>query len=210
MGIFGGVWKGYQDKIFYNWNKIVGRDDLVLIPGDISWAMKVQDAEIDLRKIDELNGKKILLKGNHDYWWESLNKLNKLGLNSIRFLQNNSFQVKDVNICGTRGWKSKDSKDYNPSKDESVFKRELLRLEMSLDNRDKLLETLAMLHYPPFNSDGIPNEFANILSSNGVKKCIYGHLHGEGLKDRVEGVFDGVEYICVSADKLDFKPLSIY
>lgn len=131
MEVFGSAWKNYQDKIFRNWNKIVGKNDTVLIPGDISWAMNIEDAYVDLKKIDKLNGKKIMLKGNHDYWWQSLKKLNDLELNTIEFLQNNSFNIEGYDICGTRGWISRDNSEFTDH-DEKIFKRELQRFSSFL------------------------------------------------------------------------------
>ena len=125
MEVFGEAWENYQERIFTNWENKIKDTDTVLIPGDISWAMDIKNAEIDLKKIDRLPGRKIMMKGNHDYWWSSLNKLNKLGLESIEFLQNNSFEVEDFLICGTRGWISRDSKDFTDH-DEKIYKRELL------------------------------------------------------------------------------------
>ena len=126
MDVFGDNWKNYEERIFENWNNIVKEEDLVLIPGDISWAMYMEDAYIDLERIDNLPGKKILLRGNHDYWWQSLKKLNNLGFKSLNFLQNNSFFLKETNFCGTRGWDPRDSNGFS-EEDEKIFKRERIR-----------------------------------------------------------------------------------
>lgn len=206
MEIFGANWYNYQNRIFENWNEIVENDDLVLIPGDISWGLKLSDALPDLQKIENLPGRKILLRGNHDYWWKSLNKLNALGFQTIEFLQNNSFIYENYNIAGTRSWSSRDSSEFDKD-DEAIFKRELIRLELSLNTIKNDLETIVMLHYPPFNKQGRPNEIGEVLKNyNNITTCIYGHLHSEGLASVVEGEIDGINYRCLSADYIDFIP----
>lgn len=209
MEVFGEAWKDYENRIISNWNTIVEEDDLVLIPGDISWALKLEEALDDLRLIDSLPGKKILMKGNHDYWWKSLTKLKDLDLTSIDFLQNNSFEYKDISIAGTRGWSSRDSLGFSEN-DEGIFKRELIRLDLSLSSVEPGRDIIAMLHYPPFDRYFKPNEFGQILESYKVKTCVYGHLHAEGLRGVVEGKIGGIEYKCLSADFLNFMPKILY
>ncbi len=205
MDIFGDNWIDHDENIFDSWKENVQEDDLVLIPGDISWALRTNEAYEDLKKIDQLPGKKVLVKGNHDYWWQSLNKLNNFGFKSIFFLQNNSYYYKDVNIVGTRGWMPKDNESFDLT-DEKVFQRELNRLRASLIHaKDKAKTTIAMLHYPPFNMDLSPNEFLDIMVEFNVDICIYGHLHAEGHKFAVEGIVEGIEFHCVSSDYIDFK-----
>lgn len=205
MEVFGSAWKNYQDKIFRNWNKIVGKKDTVLIPGDISWAMNIEDAYVDLKKIDKLNGKKIMLKGNHDYWWQSLKKLNDLELNTIEFLQNNSFNIEGYDICGTRGWISRDNSEFTDH-DEKIFKRELQRLKNSLEYNKKNKKKIVMLHYPPINSDKTLNEFFGICKDYQVEYVMYGHLHGPGHKQIYEGIVDNIDIKCVAGDYIDFIP----
>lgn len=209
MEIFGPRWNDYQNRIFENWESQVTEADLVLVPGDISWGLRLEDAKPDLERINNLPGKKILLRGNHDYWWQSLNKLNGLGLDTLFFLQNNSYYFKGVNIAGTRGWIPRDASELGENH-ETIFKRELIRLDLSLKSIDNTDEIIAMLHYPPFERDGQPNEFHDILKHYRVIKCVYGHLHSEGLSAVVEGVFDGIDYRCLSADYIDFTPKIIY
>ena len=182
---------------------MVSDDDLVLLPGDISWALKLNTAALDLKRIDELPGTKIISKGNHDYWWSSLNKMNNLDLKTIHFLHNNSFEYKDYSICGTRGWASRDSFEFSED-DEKIYLREVQRLKNSLDSCVNK-KIIAMIHYPPFNQDLGPNEFSETLSDYKVEKCIYGHLHGKGHKYSYEGELLGVEYEFVASDYLDFK-----
>lgn len=205
MEVFGKSWLNYQEKIFNNWNKIVNSDDTVLIVGDISWAMNIEDAYIDLKKIDELNGKKIMLKGNHDYWWSSLKKLNELDLKSIKFLQNNSFFEQGYEICGTRGWISRDNSEFTEH-DEKIFKRELQRLKNSLDSSKTNNKKIVILHYPPLNSDKSLNEFFGICKEYQVECVLYGHLHGPGHKQIFEGIVDGIEIKCVAGDYINFLP----
>lgn len=207
MEVFGDGWANYQDRIISNWENIVNDDDTVLIPGDISWAMSVEEARIDLGKIDKMKGKKILMKGNHDYWWSSLKKLEDLGLSTLSFLQNNHFEVEGYDICGTRGWISKDNKEFDEH-DLKIYKRELIRLENSF-RESKSNKRIVLLHYPPLNADGSFNEFFDLCKEYKVSKLIYGHLHGVGHKLIKEGNIEGIEVSCVAGDYIDFMPVRI-
>lgn len=201
MDVFGDNWINYEQKIFDNWQKIISDKDTVLIAGDISWAMKEKEAFNDLKRIDKLKGRKILLKGNHDYWWQSLNKINQLGLKTISFLQNNSFEVEGYSICGTRGrMREGNNSDEH---DKKIFRREILRLRNSLESA-RLDKKIVMLHYPPIDF-GEFNEFFDILKQYQVSDLVYGHLHGSGHKLILEGVFEGINVKCVSGDYVDFK-----
>ncbi|MFM1514922.1 metallophosphoesterase [Helcococcus ovis] len=212
MSVFGGNWGGYEEKIFNQWNDIITNDDLVLIPGDISWAMRLEDAVKDLDRIEKLNGTKILMKGNHDYWWSSLKKINNLNYKTMSFLQNNSFIFNKKIIVGTRGWDSRDSASFDEN-DEKIFSRELARLELSINDALERFkeydEIIAMLHYPPFDKKLNPNEFTEIFKKYNIKKVIYGHIHGNLAKKMPHGLIDGIEYFCVSGDLIDFKPIKI-
>lgn len=212
MSVFGGNWENYEEKIFSNWNKTVQKDDLVLIPGDISWAMRIDEAILDLRRIDKLNGKKIIMKGNHDYWWLTLNKLNKLNLSTIEFLQNNAFKFENKVIVGTRGWESRDSQGFNQD-DEKVFLREIQRLELSIQfaikNFTNFDEMIAIMHYPPFDKKMRPNEFEEIFKKYNIKKVIYGHIHGNQAKYMPNKIINNIRYYCVSGDFIDFNPVQI-
>lgn len=202
MELFGDNWSNYENRIFENWKNTVKDEDLVLIAGDISWAMTIDEAYKDLSRIEKLPGKKVLIKGNHDYWWSSLKKINDLNLKSIYFLQNNSYCYENVDIVGTRGWEN-----CNEFSDTiNVYTRELMRLELSIQSSNLNNEKIAMLHYPPFNKERLPNEFHSVLKKYNIKKCIYGHIHGEGLENIVEGNVEGIEYYCTSSDFLNFKP----
>ncbi len=205
MDIFGGKWINHENNIIDNWMQIVKNDDLVIIPGDISWALRLDEVKGDLQKIDMLPGKKIMLKGNHDYWWTSLSKLVALNYESIFYLQNNSYIHGDIGISGTRGWISRDNDEFN-EEDEKVFKREKMRLRMSLDSAKKARDIIAIMHYPPFNIDFTPNEFVDIMKEYKVSTCLYGHLHADGHKYAVEGNISGITFHCVASDFIDFKP----
>ncbi len=182
---------------------MVKDDDLVLLPGDISWALKLDTASLDLKRIDELPGIKIISKGNHDYWWSSLNKMNNLGYKTIHFIHNNSFEYKNYSICGTRGWAARDSFEFSEN-DEKIYLREVQRLKNSLDSCVNK-KIIAMIHYPPFNQDLSLNEFSQMLADYKVEKCVYGHLHGKGHKFSYEGEMEGVDYNFVASDYLDFN-----
>lgn len=210
MDVFGEKWENHEEKIFSSWEKLVAEDDRVLVVGDISWALKLEEGEIDLRRLDELPGKKYLIKGNHDYWWSSMNKLNGLNLNTIEFLHNTGAVDGKVAFCGSRGWTDIDATSFD-EQDEKIYKRELNRLQLSIDDMEKkakgktIEKKIALLHYPPFNAKGEPNDFAELMVSAGIDICIYGHLHSFGHKFIVEGKIDGIDYYCVSSDYIDFE-----
>lgn len=215
MDIFGGEWENYMKKIEEHWNSVVSKDDWVLISGDISWATYLGEAVPDFEFIQSLPGKKVLSKGNHDYWWETLSKMNKFknkyGFSDIFFLHNNSYVCQTIGVCGTRGWISPDNPEYT-SHDTKIFNRELGRLELSLrDLENKEYDkTVVMLHYPPLYPEGKSREFLELLKGYGVDICIYGHLHGKAAKDAVEGKVEGIEFILTSSDRLGFKPIRLY
>lgn len=205
MDVFGRKWENHEEKIFKHWESVVKEDDVVLIPGDISWALKLDDAYFDLEKLDKLPGIKVLSRGNHDYWWGTKSKLNSLNLNTLYFLNNDSITFDNITICGTRGWIAKDSDEFK-QKDIKIFERELIRLKLSLESvKNKINDIIVMIHYPPFNLDGTPNEFVDVMKGFNVKKCVYGHLHAEGHKYATEGIYEGIEFNCISCDYIDFK-----
>ena len=210
MDIFGENWIGHEENIIENWEAKVKEDDLVLIPGDISWALKLDQAYLDLKRIDDLPGKKIFIKGNHDYWWQSLKKIKNLNLSSLYFLQNTAYNLEEVGIGGTRGWISSDSEAFN-EKDEKIFKRELLRLRNSLSQISKDAKyRIAMIHYPPFNMKMETNEFVEVMKEFNIDLCIYAHLHAEGHKFIREGKIDGIDFYCLSSDYLEFELKLLY
>lgn len=209
MDVFGEKWTGHPEKIKDNWIKKVKIEDTVLIAGDISWAMNSYSSSVDLEWIEELPGKKILSRGNHDFWWNSIKKLNALFENT-KFLQNNFYSYEEYAICGTRGWTCPGGDKFT-EKDEKIYRRELIRLRLSLDEAKKngFSKFIVMLHYPPTNEKFEESDFVKIIKEYGVEKVIYGHLHGPSLKKVLNGKIDGVEYIMTSADFLDFNPIKV-
>ena len=209
MDVFGAHWKDHDQRIKEAWQDVVGEDDLVLIPGDISWAMYLNDAVADLAFIGELKGTKLLLRGNHDYWWQSVTKVRAALPKAMYALQNDVFQFGDLYICGTRGWTIPESSHFKESADRKLYARELLRLDLSLKQLPKDVHAIGMLHYPPFSEAGAPSEFADRFSAAGVTDVVYGHLHGASCRFMFNGAYDGVTYHGVSADYLNFVPKQI-
>ena len=211
MDIFGNNWEKHAEKIRNNWIKKVKQDDYVILPGDFSWATYIEDTKLDFSYLNSLPGRKILLKGNHDYWWTTLASMRKFvkenEFENIDFLYNNSYLVENKIIVGTRGWNILDSED-----DKKMIKRETARLELSIkDGIQKYgseREIIAFLHYPPITQNNLNKlenrEFINMLKKYNIKRCYYGHLHGQSHKDAVTGIIDGIEYKLISADYLNF------
>ncbi|MFZ5967887.1 MAG: metallophosphoesterase [Bacillota bacterium] len=210
MHVFGEQWFEHHHKIEAFWRETITEEDVTLIPGDISWAMGLDEAMVDLTWIHKLPGKKVLLRGNHDYWWGSISKMNQL-FEDIYFLQNNFFPYKNYGVCGTRGWICPNDYKFD-EQDEKVYKRELLRLSLSLEAAKKMgyKDLIVMTHYPPTNDKLEDSGFTEIFENAGVKKVIYGHLHGEdSFNGALQGVRNGVAYQLVSCDYLHFKPIKI-
>lgn len=212
MDIFG--WNDYENKIKEDWNRKVKEDDLVLLPGDFSWELKLENTYKDFSYLSNLSGKKILLKGNHDFWWTTLKSmrefLDRSNFKNIDFIYNNSYEYEEKIIAGTRGWNLLTETE----EDKKIKNRELLRLENSIKNGIECFgdnkDIIVCLHYPPILKENMKNEFTEILEKYNVKKCIYGHLHGKSQMNAVEGNFNGVEYIMVSCDYTGFKLKEIY
>lgn len=221
MDIFGDKWQDHHEKIENNWKKTVKDGDQVVIPGDTSWAMQLDDFMPDLIFLENLPGHKIISKGNHDYWWQSAKKLKefkeKNNITSITFLHNNSHPFShggvEYLLCGTRGWKCPGDKDFT-QEDMKIYKREVQRLERSiLSGKNENNQVIAFIHYPPFNYQRQESDFTQILERYGVKECYYGHLHGENAhKSALNGKIkdeDTTSYYLVSSDYLDFVPFKI-
>lgn len=214
MDIFGGRWSNYMEKLEANWKSYIGEDDYVLMPGDISWATYLEQAYEDFRFIDLLPGKKIISKGNHDYWWTTKSKLNKFieenGFSTISFMHNDSYNIDGTAICGTRGWFMPGEEGFN-REDAKIFNRELQRLELSLKEADKFErdQLIVAIHFPVFNPKGVFTEFLDIMVKYNVQLCVYGHLHGEAHKYAVEGIVKGIEFRLVAADYIEFKPVKL-
>lgn len=212
MDVFGSGWTDYVERLKSEWQRIVTQEDTIILPGDISWAMYIEETEKDFGFIEELPGKKLISKGNHDYWWTTMNKMEKYvesrEFKTISFLHNNSYSVGNTVLCGARGWKCPGDDGFS-QEDRKIYNRELQRLELSLKNADSDKNIIAALHYPPFNSKKEPSEFVEIMQRYKVKTCIYGHLHGEGFKNAFCGEYKGINFYLVSADFLKFQPLKI-
>ncbi len=212
MDIFGSAWTNYVDRLRENWQGKIKEDDTVVIPGDFSWATYLEQSVKDFEYLNGLNGRKILVKGNHDYWWTTKNKLGeftaKHGFSNIDFLQNNFFAYGDIAICGTRGW-IHPAWDSFKDEDRKIFDRETARLELSLKAASNFKEIYVFTHYPPMSTALEGNEFVDMMKKYPVTKCIYGHLHSASQKNAVEGVIDGIEYRLVSGDYISFDPVKL-
>ena len=216
MDIFGNNWENHAEKIRENWEKKVKEDDTVILPGDFSWATYLEETYKDFEFLCSLPGKKILSKGNHDYWWTTLTSMRKFlkenNFNNIDFLYNNSYLIEDKIIVGTRGWLN----TWKSQDNYKILKRENDRLKLSINSGKKqfgeMKEMIAFIHYPPFYKEVlIPEEidFIKTLKDNNISKCFYGHLHGESHKDAVEGIINGIDYKLISSDYLKFDLFEI-
>ena len=212
MDVFGNNWTGHWEKISSFSKENIAEDDIILSSGDTSWGMTIDEALPDLSAVNELPGKKFIIRGNHDYWWSSYKKISSLGLDSIQFIQNNAFKIGQFVICGTRGWTvaEKDATD----EDKKIFEREKIRLKLTLNQGRKLLsdgdKLILLMHYPPFNSRFENSDFTDIIAENAVDKVIYGHLHGGRSRFSPIVNKENTDYILTSCDFLDFTPLQIY
>ena len=209
MDIFGGAWVGYMEKLRQGMQVLTGEDTLVLM-GDLSWALDLESAKADFAWIAALPGRKIILKGNHDYWWSTAAKFTKYcqenGFENLFLLNNNCYFYEDTAICGTRGWFYEEER--SGQHDEKVFRRELGRLEASLKAAGEQ-EKLVFLHYPPRYKGYECPEILALLERYGVRRCFYGHLHGGSRSLAREGLWNNVEYRLLSSDQLDFRPMQI-
>lgn len=216
MSIFGENWEGYEEKLKDNWANLVKQDDMVILLGDFSWSTYLKDTYKDFEYINKLPGKKLLLKGNHDYWWTTLKSMRKFieenKFQNIDFIYNNSYELEDKIIVGTRGWMLGEDEES-----KKMINREVNRLEISIkdalqnfgDNKEKVV----CMHYPPIIKQNIQrneiNPFVHILKKYNIKQCYYGHLHGSAINDAVEGEYFGINFKLVSADGLKFNLLKI-
>ena len=216
MDIFGKNWENHEEKIKQNWISKVTENDIVVLPGDFSWATYLEDTYLDFKYLNELPGKKILLKGNHDYWWTTVTSMKKFleenKFDSIDFLYNNSFEFEEKIFVGTRGWSFQDSESS-----AKMINRENQRLELSIKKAIEQYgtekEIIAFMHYPPLvNKQLLENkylEFFKTLRKYNIKRCYYGHLHAKSHADAVIGDIEGIEFNLISADYLNFKLLKI-
>ena len=214
MDIFGSKWSNYVERVKTNWENIVTENDTVVLPGDISWATYLEQSIPDFRFVDNLPGKKIVLKGNHDFWWTTMSKLTKFlndnEFNSVSFLQNNAFFYGDRAICGTRGWSYTGTGDAT-DEDKRIYERELGRLELSIADAKKKnpKQIIVFFHYPPTNITFDDNGFTKIMKENDVHLCIFGHIHNAKFQNVPDGVHDGIKYMLVSCDYTDFTPVKL-
>lgn len=212
MSIFGENWEGHSEKIKNNWISKVKPEDTVVLPGDFSWAMYLQDTYKDFEYLNSLPGKKLLLKGNHDYWWTTVtnmrNFLEENKFKNIDFIYNNSYLVENKILTGTRGWNLLDTE--NSSK---MIKRESIRLQLAIEDGIKKYgddkEIIVFMHYPPISNTNKKSDFLKILKQYNIKRCYYGHLHGKSHQDAVEGIVDGIEFKLISADYLNFDVIKV-
>lgn len=225
MSIFGSVWQNYMEKISSRWKEKVQPQDLVLLPGDICWALKLEQALPSLYWIDKLPGTKVMIRGNHDYWWSSAKKMSAVFPPSVHFINNTAFHWHDISIGGTRLWESSEYNfkaciDFSPNlsvdskeniKHAELFEKELERLRMSLKqlNPQALLK-IAMVHYPPISLDLKSSRTSKILEEFRIQICVFGHLHNVKKHISLFGEHQGVQYYLTSVDYLDFTPLKIY
>ncbi|MBQ7935962.1 MAG: metallophosphoesterase [Clostridia bacterium] len=207
MDIFGRKWKNHPKKIQKAWKKRVRPEDTVVLAGDISWAMSLKDAEADLAFLHQLPGKKVLLKGNHDYWWETASKMNRFfkerGWEDFTLLYNNCVLTDGVALCGTRGWEV----SAGGEQDLKMLERERQRLEHSLQLAPKGYERVVFFHYPPFDGNHAP--FLPLLKKYKVRRCYYGHVHGRKAESTKKVRQKRIRFTLISADALDFKPLLV-
>ena len=209
MDVFGGAWIGYMDKLKQGLS-VIGPEDTTVLLGDLSWALGLAEAKADFAWINQIPGRKIILKGNHDYWWSTAAKFYKFceenGFENFQILNNNFFEYNDFAICGTRGWFFEE--DRSGEHDEKVFKRELGRLEASLKAAGEKRK-IVFLHYPPRYKGYICKEILDLMNQYEVHQCFYGHLHGPSQALAQEGLWDGIDYKLVAADKLQFIPWKV-
>lgn len=208
MNVFGKNWDNYIEKIEEDWKKKVTDDDIVLLAGDLSWAMRIDDAIDDIKRVGDLPGTKIILKGNHDFWWQGIGKVRAILPDKFYAVQNDCVKVGNAIICGSRGWTCPNPNDFSLD-DKKIYLRESERLEMSLKSIDKIKEegdtVIAMMHYPPFNVKREESNFTQCFEKYGITKVIYGHLHGSDSLSMKTYVKNGVTYYLTSCDLVNFE-----
>lgn len=209
MDVFGEQWACHAERIKEAWQASVHEEDIVLIPGDISWAMKTKDARLDLDYLGACPGRKIIMRGNHDYWWHSITQVRSMLPDCMYAIQNDSLRFGHLVVCGTRGWICPGSSAFSEEDDRKIYEREVMRLNLSIQSIKRQADdyVIAMLHYPPFNEKQEKSGFVDVLEQAGVRQVIYGHLHGKSCSCAFEGKREGVLYRLVSCDHLQFKPI---
>ena len=221
MEIFGPRWTDYQVKLERNWRSLISENDTVIIPGDISWALKLEDIGEDLRFLESLPGQKLIGKGNHDFWWSTHAKMNtffeKNNIKTVRILYNNAYRMDDCIVCGTRGWflDEEQQKTVGNTDFSKIVNREVIRLRLGLKEAKKLQEEseeelpiIAFLHFPPVWNGFVCQEIIDALKEYGIKTCYYGHIHGAYYVPRTQN-FDGIDLVLCAADYLNFTPIPV-
>ena len=212
MDRFGEQWRDHDKKIFDSWDRLGREDDLFIIAGDTSWAMRLEDALPDLDRIGRMKGRKVMIKGNHDYWWHSRSKLKRAIDPSIELLQATSFLCGRVAVAGTRGWTCPNDSFFQ-EQDRKIYEREVGRLRLALASTKDYIgqydHLVAVLHYPPTNDRHEPSGFTEALDEFSAGVCVYGHLHGDAIRNGLTGLRGNTRYYVVSADAVDFAPAEI-
>ena len=221
MEIFGPRWQDYMEKIQNNWNRIVSPEDTVIVPGDISWSLRLEDSLDDFRFLDALNGKKLIGKGNHDFWWSTHSKLRAFWeqnqISSVDILYNNAHRFDNCIVSGTRGWFVEENQQHTVGNVEhaKIVNREAIRLRLSLEEAvrlrgdDKDLPIVVFLHFPPVWNDFVCREILNVLHEFEIKTCYFGHIHGAYYAPRTQ-CFEGINFTICAADYLNFTPLPVW
>ncbi len=213
MDIFGGNWENYTTKIAENWQKLVKEEDLVLIAGDISWAMKLEEAVADLEWIDNLPGKKIIIKGNHELWWNGITAVRNILPDSISAIQNDCLRFGDYLICGTRGWTVPEHGKQLSAEDDKIYKREVIRLGLTLEHMQKQRKpqdkVICLIHFPPFNKTKEDSSFTELLEQYKVDKVVYAHLHGKLVNMDKVLEKNNITYFFTSTDHINNTPVLI-
>ena len=213
MDVFGPQWDRHFFHIRENWQQLITDEDTVLIPGDISWAMQLEAARPDLEEIGRLPGKKVLCKGNHDYWWNSISQVRSVLPAGMTALQHNAADLGNLVVCATRGWIIPAGETPLSEQDEKICRREAERLRMALDDAAARAEgrpLVVMTHYPPLLAGETDTIFTKLLEAYGVHTAVYGHLHGAGIQSGFTGEHHGIQYHLVSCDSIGFSPKKIF
>lgn len=214
MDVFGGEWSGYEEKIMCNWKEKIADDDVVLVAGDISWGMNFDEARADLLALSKLAGKKVIIKGNHDYWWKGISSVREFLPEGIFALQNDSQRFENVLVCGTRGWLIAENGKKLSKEDQKISDRELIRLGLTLEHMTKERRegdfVICMMHYPPFNNSRGSSEFTKLISKFNIDCVVYGHVHGKRDNRGSKTIIDGVTYLLTSCDQIANDPVLVY
>ena len=208
MDVFGPHWEGHFDRMSRYWRDSIQEGDIVLIPGDISWAMQLNEAMEDILALSELPGRKVLLRGNHDYWWRSISKLRAVLPDTVHAIQNDSLEIDGLGIAGSRGWNCPGSQGFT-DKDKRIYERELQRLRLSLSTLPDRKNAICMMHFPPCCDRNVKTGFTELFDEFEIEHVVYAHLHGIAHKGAFEGRLNGTTYTLCSSDHLNFRPKMI-